>query len=390
MFYLEFDEVRIIMKFLRVSLVSELTGLHPSSLRRMLMILAKKVRLIPTPEQEKVLRNHAGAARFAYNYCKRMSDRYYKLFGKSVSQLALQKRFTKIKKRKRYEWLKDINAQVPKQASKDFDTARKNSFKKYKNGYHTSYKSKKDLIQGFYANYERLIIGKRVVHIQSIGEVKTSQQLPRNKKPLNPRVIFDGRHWWISVGFQEDFELQELTNESIGLDVGLKELFVASNGMKERNINKDAKVKKLLKRKKSAQRDMSRRFKKGVKIQSAGYEKATAKLVKTKPMRIVVEDLSISNLLKNKKLSKAFSSQKLNFFFQCLSYKCEKYGIAYVKADKWFASSKICSCCGVKYDHSVQPEGQWSLKIREWCCVSCNSHHDRDVNAAINLSRWVK
>ncbi|MEI4711712.1 transposase [Bacillus cereus] len=376
------------------------------------MILAKKVRLIPTPEQEKLLRNHAGAARFAYNYCKRMSDRYYKLFGKSVSQLALQKRFTKIKKRKRYEWLKDINAQVPKQASKDFDTARKHSFKKYKNGYHTSYKSKKDLIQGFYANYERLIIGKKVVHIQSIGEVKTSQQLPRNKKPSNPRVTFDGRHWWISVGFQEDFESQELTNESIGVDVGLKELFVASNGMKKRNINKDAKVKKLLKRKKSAQRDMSRRFKKGVKIQSAGYEKAkaehlrlsrkimnirnnhihqaTAKLVKTKPMRIVVEDLSISNLLKNKKLSKALSFQKLNFFFQCLSYKCEKYGIAYEKADKWFASSKICSCCGVKYDHSVQPEGQWSLKIREWCCVSCNSHHDRDVNAAINLSRWVK
>ncbi|KMP39037.1 transposase [Bacillus cereus] len=376
------------------------------------MILAKKVRLIPTPEQEKVLRNHAGAARFAYNYCKRMSDRYYKLFGKSVSQLALQKRFTKIKKRKRYEWLKEINAQVPKQASKDFDTARKHSFKKYKNGSHTSYKSKKDVIQGFYANYERLIIGKKVVHIQSIGEVKTSQQLPRNKKPSNPRVTFDGRHWWISVGFQEDFESQELTNESIGVDVGLKELFVASNGMKERNINKDAKVKKLLKRKKSAQRDMSRRFKKGVKIQSAGYEKAkaehlrlsrkimnirnnhihqaTAKLVKTKPMRIVVEDLSISNLLKNKKLSKALSFQKLNFFFQCLSYKCEKYGIAYEKADKWFASSKICSCCGIKYDHSVQPEGQWSLKIREWCCVSCNSHHDRDVNAAINLSRWVK
>ncbi|MEG7862353.1 transposase [Bacillus mobilis] len=376
------------------------------------MILAKKVRLIPTPEQEQVLRNHAGAARFAYNYCKRMSDRYYKLFGKSVSQLALQKRFTKIKKRKRYEWLNDINAQVPKQASKDFDTARKHSFKKYKNGYHTSYKSKKDVIQGFYANYERLIIGKKVIHIQSIGEVKTSQQLPKNKKPSNPRVTFDGRHWWISVGFQEDFESQELTNESIGVDVGLKELFVASNGMKERNINKDAKVKKLLKRKKSAQRDMSRRFKKGVKIQSAGYEKAkvehlrlsrkitnirnnhihqaTAKLVKTKPMRIVVEDLPISNLLKNKKLSKAFSFQKLNFFFQCLSYKCEKYGIAYVKADKWFASSKICSCCGVKYDHSVQPEGQWSLKIREWCCVSCNSHHDRDLNASINLSRWVK
>ncbi|MEG0351605.1 MAG: transposase [Enterococcus sp.] len=375
------------------------------------MILAKKVRLIPTPEQEQALRNHAGASRFAYNYCKRMRDRYYKLFGKSVSQLDLQKRFTKIKRRKKYEWLKTINAQVPKQASKDFDQARKNSFKKYNNGYHTSYKSKRDLIQGFYANYDRLIIGKKTVNIQSIGEVKTSQQLPKNKKPSNPRVTFDGRHWWISVGFDEHFEPQQLSSESVGVDVGLKELFVASNGMTERNINKDAKVKKLLKRKQSAQRDMSRRFKKDVKVQSNNYEKAkaehlrlswkivnirnnhihqaTTKLVKTKPMKIVVEDLNISNLLKNKKLSKAFSNQKLNFFFQCLSYKCEKYGISFVKAAKWFASSKICSCCGVKYDHSVQPEGQWSLKIREWSCVYCNSHHDRDFNAAINLSRWV-
>ncbi|PGL74254.1 transposase, partial [Bacillus sp. AFS054943] len=98
----------------------------------------------------------------------------------------------------------------------------------------------------------------------------TSQQLPKNKKPSNPRVTFDGRHWWISVGFEESFEAQELTNEPIGVDVGLKELFVASNGMKERNINKDAKFKNLLKRKKSAQRDMSRRSKKGAKIQSAG------------------------------------------------------------------------------------------------------------------------
>jgi putative transposase len=376
------------------------------------MIIAKKVRLIPTPKQEQLLRNHAGASRFAYNYCKRLSDKYYKLFGKSVSQVDLQKRFTKIKKRKKYEWLKTINAQVPKQASKDFDLARKTSFRKFKNGYHTSYKSKRDLIQGFYANYERLIVGKRSVNIQSIGEVKTSFQLPKDKRPSNPRVTFDGRHWWLSVGFKEYFEPQELTDESIGVDVGLKELFVASNKTSERNINKDAKLKKLLKRKQSAQRDMSRRFKKGQKQQSANYEKAkeehlrlsrkitnirnnhihqaTNKLVKTKPMRIVVEDLNISNLLKNKKLAKAFSYQKLNFFFQCLSYKCEKYGIELVKADKWFASSRICSCCGVKYDHSVQPEGQWSLKIREWTCVHCESKHDRDLNASINLSRWSK
>jgi len=124
------------------------------------------------------------------------------------------------------------------------------------------------------------------------------------------------------VGFKEQFEAQELTGESIGVDVEIKDLFVTSNEMSERNINKDAKVKKLMKRKRSAQKEMSRRFVKGAKIQSNNYEKAkkehlrlsrkltdirndhihqaTTKLVKAKPSRIVVEDLRIANLMKHK------------------------------------------------------------------------------------------
>ena len=244
------------------------------------------------------------------------------------------------------------------------------------------------------------------------GEIRTSSKLPRNRVPSNPRVSYDGQYWWLSVGFRELFEPQNLTNEIIGVDVGIKDLFVASNEMSERNINKDAKVKKLMKRKKSAQKEMSRRFVTDSKIQLNNYKKAkkenlrlsrkltnirnshihqaTNKLVKAKPSKIVVEDLKITNLMKNKKLSKAFAYQKLNMFFNCLKYKCAKYGIEYVKADKWFASSKLCSCCGEIYDHTVQTEGQWSLKIRKWTCVHCNSNHDRDLNASINLSRWVK
>jgi putative transposase len=388
------------------------------------MIIAKKVRLIPTSEQERLLFNYLGCARFAYNHCKKLSDKYYKLFGKSVSQVDLQKYFTKMKKRKKFAWLNDINAQVPKQASRDFDTARERSFKNFGNGYHINWKSKhKDLIQSFYSNYETIQFTKKGVVLQSVrdtkknrdkglifGEIRTSSKLPRNRVPSNPRVSYDGRYWWLSVGFREFFEPQELTGESIGVDVGIKELYVASNEMSRRNINKDAKVKKLMKRKKSAQRDMSRRFVKGTKIQSNNYEKAkkehlrlsrkltdirnnhihqaTNELVKVKPSRIVVEDLKIANLMKNKKLSKAFTYQKLNMFFRCLKYKCEKNGIEYVKADKWFASSKTCSCCGNIYDHRIQSEGQWSLKIRKWTCVHCNSNHDRDLNASINLSRW--
>ena len=114
------------------------------------MIIAKKVRLIPTPEQENLLFNYLGCARFAYNYCKKLSDKYYKLFGKSVSQVDLQKHFTKMKKRKKFAWLNEINAQVPKQASKDFDKSRENSFANFGNGKHTKWKSKhKDLIQSF-------------------------------------------------------------------------------------------------------------------------------------------------------------------------------------------------------------------------------------------------
>lgn len=106
-------------------------------------------------------------------------------------------------------------------------------------------------------------------------------------------------------------------------------------------------------------------------------------------MRIVVEDLSISNLLKTKTIEGTFLS-KIKLLLSMFIIQVREVRHCVCKADKWFASSKICSCCGVKYDHSVQPEGQWSLKIREWRCASCNSYHDRDVNASINLSRWVK
>jgi len=163
---------------------------------------------------------------------------------------------------------------------------------------------------------------------------------------------------------------------------------------------------------------MSKRFRKGQKTQSSNYKKAKAKhlkisrklnnirdnhigkrtsayqyqatneLVKAKPRKIVVENLSVGFMLKNKKLSKAASYQKLNFVFRCLEYKSERNGIEYVKAGRTFASSQICNTCGYRYNNKDY-EKQWGLHIRNWKCVSCSTEHDRDMNAAINLAKWV-
>lgn len=375
------------------------------------MIITRKVRLVPTLEQEQLLWGHAHCMRYAYNISKRISDIYYRLTGKTVSQVDLAKHFTKIKKREKFKWLKQYCADVPKQATKDFEKARNNSFNNYGNGYHVRYKSKHELEQGFYSDYVKTKVKKKSVHIPNVGLVRTSRQLPRGKKLSNPRVKFDGMYWYIAIGFEVLEKPKVSPVETFGVDVGLKELFVASNGLRKENINKTSKLKRLLRKEKQLQKDMSRRFVRSSKTQSNNYKKvkiehlkvsrkirnirdnhihqSTNLLVKAKPIKIIVEDLNIKNLMQNKKLSKAFQAQKLNFFMKCLEYKCKLNGIDFVKANRWFASSKTCSNCNYIYEHSKQKEGQWSLKIREWTCAQCNIIHDRDLNAAINLSRWV-
>jgi len=374
------------------------------------MIITRKIRLLPDENQERLLWEHAGVRRFAYNKFKAYSEKYYKIFGKTLTKERMGAHITKMKSANKYKWLKEYNADVPKEAVRDFDRARKKSFGNYGNGYHTRFKSRHDPEQGFALDGRKCTVKKKCVNITKVGYVKTSKQLPKTKKLHNPRVKYDGVHWWLTVGIEEPIIKQELSDETIGVDVGIKELLVASNGLVVKNINKTAEVKKLLRKKKKVQRQMSKRFRRGQKTQSNNYKKAKAKhlkisrklnnirdnhihqatneLVKAKPRKIVVENLSVGFVLKNKKLSKAASYQKLNFVFRCLGYKSERNGIEYVKAGKTFASSQICNTCGYRYNNKDY-EKQWGLHIRKWKCVSCSTEHDRDMNAAINLSKWV-
>lgn len=250
----------------------------------------------------------------------------------------------------------------------------------------------------------------RAVFISMIGEIKTSRQLPKNKKLSNPRVIFDGDHWYLSVGFHhETHPPHSLSNEIIGVDLGLKNLFTCSNGFVCENITKNKHYQSLLRKKKIAQRKVSKRFIKGKKQQSKRYQKAkkalrvilkkisnytknhihqaTTALVKAKPKAIVIETLMVKNMMKNKRLAPAFQKSNLGFIKHCITYKAKKWGIALIVANPKFASSQLCSCCGQRYDEQQQGK-PWGLSIREWQCTHCYAYHDRDVNASRNLANY--
>ncbi len=223
----------------------------------------------------------------------------------------------------------------------------------------------------------------------------------------NPRISFDGKYWYISVGLDVELPQTTLTGESVGVDVGIKDLAVCSNGYVFNNINKAVKTKKQSKKLRRLQRKVARKYernKKGkeyvktrniIKLEKqiklihrkiAGIRlnhihQATAEIVKTKPSRIVMEDLNIKGMMKNKHLSKAIGEQGLNTFKRIIAYKCAFYGIGFVEADRFYPSSKTCYKCGhVKKD--------LKLSERVYICPVCGNEIDRDLQASINLSRY--
>lgn len=190
-----------------------------------------------------------------------------------------------------------------------------------------------------------------------------SRQLPKDKKLSNPRISYDGKNWILSLGFEKEIPKQKLTNKILGIDVGLKTLATINNGKKYKNINNTSYLKKLYRKRKLLQRKCNKKYKKDSKIQSKRYYKTlnvlnscilkikninlnykhqiTTEIVKTKPSKIVVEDIQIRNLMKNKKVSAAFQKAGLYQLIQMLEYKCEKNGIEFVKVDKFYPSSKF-------------------------------------------------
>jgi putative transposase len=376
------------------------------------MIKTIKIQLKPNNNQNTLLFQCAGTARWAYNFTIAKIQEYYKETGKFLNDGEIRKQITQLKKTDEYKWLNNVSAQIPKQAVKDACGAYIKFFKRLSK--YPKFKSKKISKPSF---YHRQDIKFTLTHckIEKIGKIKLTEfnRIPLDTKYMNPRVTFDGLHWWISVGIEiEDLLIKKEPSESIGIDIGIKDLAIVSNGQIFKNINKTKSVRKLKKKLKRLQRQVSRKHentkKKGgeavykktkniiklenkiknvyqrlTNIRTNYIHQITTSLVKTKPEYIVMEDLNIQGMMKNKHLSKAIQEQCLFEFKRQIEYKCNWYGSKLILADRWYPSSKTCMECG-------HIKKNLNLSDRIFICPCCGNTVDRDYQASVNLRKYGK
>lgn len=372
------------------------------------MIKAIKIRLKPTKEQEILMNKSVGVARFVFNWGLSKWEEMYKE-GLKLNGKKIKKIFNNtIKKEEQYKWLTEVSSQLISETFNDLQKSFDNFFDgkaKY-----PRFKTKKRSKNSFYVRYDRMNIKDDTVNIEKIGRVEftTNYDIPILKAYVNPRCHFDGKYWYLTFGFEQDENQVELNHDlSIGIDLGITNLAVVSNiDTPVKNINKSSKVKKLNKKLKRLQKKCSRKYemnkngkefiktqniiklekeiklihRKLTNIRNNHIHQATNSIVKLKPYRIVVEDLNISGMMKNKHLSKAIGEQKFHEFLRQIEYKSEFNSIEFTKADRFFPSSKICSSCrNIKKD--------LKLSDRIYTC-DCGLTIDRDKNASINLSNY--
>ena len=369
------------------------------------MILTSKIRLRPTPEQASLLWRSTGTARWVYNWSLARQEENYKQGKTFISDNDLRKEITQMKKQDNFKWLGEVSNNVAKQAVKDACDAYKRFFKGLADK--PRFKSRKKSKPSFYNDNAKLKSKPdKLVLIEKVGWVKTSEQLAIDVKYMNPRVGFDGKYWYVTVGIDQEIMKPILIDTVIGIDLGLKDLAVCSNGQLFKNINKSKEVRNTEKRLQRLQRSVSRKYemnKEGsrfvktsntVKIEKQirhlhrrltnirdNYiHQATNAIVKTKPCKVVMEDLNIAGMMKNRHVSKAIQKQKWYEFIRQMAYKCEKYGIEFIQVDRFYPSSKMCSNCD-------NMKSDLKLSDRIYACT-CGLEIDRDLNASLNLARY--
>lgn len=391
------------------------------------MLMSKKIRLKPTNNQVILFWKSAGVSRWSYNYYLSENESAYKNYVKNgnvgvkhISGYDIRKQITKLK-HTTHPWLSEVGCNVSKMAVNCAEDALL-SYLRGKSG-KPKYKSRKHSNVSFYVNYESLVRKQNGFHGEKIGFVRTSEPLPKLQKGTkysDPHISFDGKYWYLSISYEVPETTTVLTDESLGIDLGVKDLAICSNGKTYKNINKSKEVRRLKKKLKREQRKLSRKLegnicsyniidgkrhpvyerklsecknfqkqKRQVKllyrrlsnIRTNYLHQTTTEIVKTKPYQIVVETLKVQNMMKNKNLAESIQEQKFYEFKRQLSYKCMKYGIELVEVPMWYPSSKICSCCGhVKKD--------LKLRDRVYRCDHCGLVIDRDFNASINLANY--
>ena len=374
------------------------------------MIKSVKIRLLPNKEQEVLMFKSIGCSRFTYNWALNRCNELYQQ-GVKYNMSNIRKEFTQLKKRDEFKWLNEVSNTTMVESMRNLDSAFKRFFKG-KEGY-PKFKTKRKSRLSFYVRYDKLYFLDDICNIEKIGKVKfkTNYDIPKGRNICrfsNPYCSFDGKYWYLSFGFEvKENQITLNNNLSVGIDLGIKDLAVVNVLDKPiKNINKSKKVRRLKKKLKRLQRQVSRKYevnKQGGKfvktnnivklekrikllyrklsnIRNNHIHQATNKIIKLKPYRVVMEDLNVKGMMKNKHLSKAIQEQGFYEFIRQMKYKCEFNGIQFIQADRYFPSSKLCSCCG-----SIKKD--LKLKDRVYKC-DCGLEIDRDKNASINLGNY--
>ena len=378
------------------------------------MIKGFKIRIYPTKEQEELIWKHIHASRFIWNYMLDLQQKNYADGGKFISAFGMHYLLPGIKKQGGFEWLNEVSSQMLKRTCGDLAEAYKRFFGG--SGF-PKFKSRKRAKPAFPVCCDRFYFKDGCAQIQKLGRVKYKSDFifpeGRGQKFSNVRVSFINGKYMLSFGMECENQTPKLTDNSMGIDLGIKELAVVACGDKQvvfHNINKSKKVRDLNKRIRHAQRSISRKYEESRKRNGGRYEKTnnihkeenklrrlqarkanirqnylhqtTHALVSMLPKKVVMEDLHVSGMMKNKHLSKAVQEQCFYEFIWQMRYKCEWNGIEFIQVPRFYPSSKTCSCCGsIKHD--------LKLSDRMFVCPNCGAVIDRDYNAAINLSRYT-
>lgn len=357
------------------------------------MIVAHKIALDLNNKQRSYMARASGCARFAYNWALKEWQQQYEAWKKDhnlpkPNDYALRRQFNSLK-REQFPWMMEVTKSAPQMAIIQLGVAFKNFFSG-RSRYPTF--RKKGVHDRFTLTNDQIQLQGFKIRIPKLGWVRLREQLRFQGKILSATISRKADRWFVSLSVETDNQESLSENQAIvGLDLGINAFATLSTGETIGGVKPYKallnRLRRLSRRLSRKQKGSSNRYKEKQKlaklharisnIRTDHLHKVTTDLIQ-RFGTFCLEDLHVKGLLKNKHLSRALADQSFFEFRRQLEYKAARYGRQIVIADRWYASSKICHHCGCKIE-------QLPLNIREWRCSHCSTHHDRDINAAINL-----